>query len=69
MAWRFLRRIRESPQSTPLYRLNEIYDELSDINDYCKQYHHSNPKYMEMPIFDEELRQFVQRTLDVLMYI
>ena len=65
----FLRRIRESPQSTPLYRLNEIYDELSDINDYCKQYHHSNPKYMEMPIFDEELRQFVQRTLDVLMYI
>ena len=42
---------------------------LSDINDYCKQYHHSNPKYMEEPIFDEELRQFVQKTLDILAYI
>ena len=65
----FLGHIRKSKESSPLYRLNEHLDELSDINDYCKQYHHSNPKYMEEPIFDEELRQFVQKTLDILAYI
>jgi wobble nucleotide-excising tRNase len=65
----FLKHIRENNNTSPLYRLNEYIDELSDINDYCKQYHHSNPKYMEEPIFDEELRQFVQNTLDVLAYI
>ncbi len=65
----FLSKIRSSEKDSPLYRLNEFYDDLSDINDYCKQYHHSNPKYMEIPISDEELRQFVQRTLDVLMHI
>lgn len=65
----FLDHIRKSKQDSPLYRLNEYLDELSDINDYCKQYHHANPKYMEEPIFDEELRQFVQKTLDILAYI
>lgn len=65
----FLGHIRKSKKTSPLYRLNEYIDELSDINDYCKQYHHSNPKYMEEPIFDEELRQFVQKTLSILAYI
>lgn len=65
----FLEHIRNSDKDSPLYRLNDYYDELSDINDYCKQYHHSNPKYMEEPIFDEELRQFVQKTLNILAYI
>jgi wobble nucleotide-excising tRNase len=65
----FLEHIRKSDKKSPLYRLNNYYDELSDINDYCKQYHHSNPKYMEVPIFDEELRHFVKRTLDVLAFI
>ncbi len=65
----FLGHIRNSDKASPLYRLNDYYDELSDINDYCKQYHHANPNYMEEPIFDEELRQFVQKTLDILAYI
>ena len=65
----FLKQIRICDKTSPLYRLNDYYEELSDINDYCKQYHHSNPKYMEMPIFDEELRPFVQRTLKVIAYI
>lgn len=65
----FLKHIRDSNKTSPLYRLNDYYDELSDINDYCKQYHHSNPKYMEVPIFDEELRQFVDKTLNILAYI
>ena len=65
----FLKRIRESAENSPLHHLKKIHDELSDINDYCKQYHHSDSQYTEMPIYDEELRQFVQRTLDVLVYI
>ncbi len=65
----FLDHIRNSKKSSPLYRLKVHLNELSDINDYCKQYHHSNPNYMEEPIFDEELRQFVQRTLSILAYI
>ena len=65
----FLNRIRQCNNTSPLHRLIDILEDLSDINDYCKQYHHSNPKYMEIPIYDEELRQYVQRTLNVLMYI
>ena len=65
----FLCHIRESEITSPFFRLNQYYEELSDINDYCKQYHHSNPKYMEEPIFDEELKQFVQRTLNIIAYI
>ena len=65
----FLLRIKNSDESSPLYRLNEYYNELSDINDYCKQYHHSNPKYSEEIIFDEELRQFVEKTLNIIAYI
>lgn len=65
----FLKKIRNSDKQSPLYRLREHYDDLSDINDYCKPYHHSNPKYMDIPIFDEELKLYVGRTLDVLAYI
>lgn len=65
----FLKKIRNSDKQSPLYRLREHYDDLSDINNYCKPYHHSNPKYMDIPIFDEELKLYVGRTLDVLAYI
>lgn len=65
----FLEHIKNSTEQSPLYRLNQYYDELSDINDYCKQYHHSNPKYLEESIFDQELSQFVQKTLNILAYI
>ena len=65
----FLKKIRNSNEQSPLYRLKEYYNELSDINDYGKQYHHSNPKYMELPIFDEELKLYVQNTLNILSYI
>lgn len=39
--------------------------ELTDINDYSKEYHHSNPYYLETPINDQELRVYVRRTLDL----
>lgn len=65
----FLNHIKESEEGSVLYHLNEYLEELTDINDYCKQYHHSNPKYMEVPIYDDELLQFVRKTLDIIAYI
>ena len=65
----FLKKIKSCDETSVLYHLNEHYDELSDINDYCKQYHHSNPQYMELSISDEELKQFVKKTLEVIAYI
>ena len=65
----FLGAIRDSDKDSPLNRLTEYYETLSEINDYCKEYHHSNPKYMESQIFDDELRYYVQTTMDTLAYI
>lgn len=66
----FLKHIRDCDNSSPLYRLkNGVYDKLSDINEYSQKYHHSNPKYMEEPIYDQELALYVNMTLDTIMYI
>ena len=55
---------------------NSIYEpykphlsELIEINDYSKEYHHSNPYYFETPINDEELRNYVIRTIELLRKI
>lgn len=66
----FLKHIRESIASSPLHRLKgDVYEKLSDINEYSQKYHHSNPKYMEEPIYDQELALYVNMTLDTIMYI
>lgn len=65
----FLSEIKKSTHSSVIYRLNEHYDTLDEINDYCKQYHHSNPKYLENQISDDELTQFVNLTLETILYI
>lgn len=65
----FLSMIRDSFEGDVFYNLKGIYEELSDINDYSKEYHHSNPNYLEEPINDEELRNYVKRTIDVLKKI
>lgn len=64
-----IKKIRESTIEDNFYHLKPILDELIDINDYSKSYHHSNPNYLEMPINDEELRNYTQRTLDLLIKI
>lgn len=65
----FIGYIRNAENGELFYNLKESYDELSDINDYSKEYHHSNPNYLEVPINDEELRNYVLRTIDVLRKI
>nr|WP_106634447.1 AAA family ATPase [Alistipes sp. Marseille-P5061] len=66
----FLDHIRKCDSQSPLHRLKgSIYDTISDINEYCKTYHHSNPKYMEEQIYDNELRQYVTSCLKIIQLL
>jgi wobble nucleotide-excising tRNase len=64
-----IKAIRDSEKEGSFYHLTPILEELSDINDYSKSYHHSNPNYLEIPINDEELRNYVNRTLELIVKI
>ncbi len=61
--------IRESNSGDTFYHLKNILEDLSDINDYSKAYHHSNPNYLEVQINSEELRNYVNRTLQLIIKI
>lgn len=61
--------IRKSSETDIFYRQQENLEELTDINDYSKTYHHSNPNYLEVPINTEELRSYCKRTIDLLSKI
>lgn len=63
----FIKKIRESTNDSPFYRLKNSLDEICEINDFSKVYHHSNPSFMEEPISDTELRNYVKRTLKLIM--
>lgn len=59
-------KIRDSTNPSIFAPYKPILTELSEINDYSKDYHHSNPYYYETPINDEELRNYVGRTIELL---
>jgi len=60
-------RIRDSVENQPLSPLKPFLNELSEINQYSRQYHHGeNPMADTHPIQDPELRTYVERTLKVL---
>ena len=58
--------IRNSNEDDSFYREKGNLDALCDINDYSKVYHHSNPTYLETPLYAEELRTYCQRTIELL---
>lgn len=58
--------IKKADESSVFYRQKENLEELCDINDYSKVYHHSTPNYLEIPINTEELRTYCCRTIDLL---
>ncbi len=62
----FIKLIRESDSSSALYKLKAHVEEIEEINDYSKIYHHSNPNYIEVGISTVELRNYVRRTLKLL---
>jgi len=59
----FIGLIRASDAQKPYYRLKDYLDELSEINDYSKEYHHSNPQFMEAVINPIELNIFCKKTI------
>lgn len=61
--------IKNADKSCVFYRQKENLEELCDINDYSKIYHHSSPNYMEIPINTEELKTYCQRTIELLAKI
>ena len=62
----FISLIRSSTSSSPFYRLLPLIEELEEINDYSKIYHHSNPNHLEVGISPLELKNYVRRTLKLI---
>ena len=58
--------IRESSSDSILHSQLPNYDELSELNDYTAQYHHGDSLYLEDDINEQELRQYCQRTIELL---
>ena len=56
----------ETASDEPLKRLQKELETLREINEYSKQYHHSNPTCLEVPLSESELRSYCKRTLDLL---
>ena len=62
----FITKIRDAPAGSTLEAPKDVLEELEDINDYSKKYHHDkNPSADSEPITDGELRGFVRRTLEL----
>lgn len=59
--------IKKSSEGEVFYYQRNNLDELIDINDYSKTYHHSNPNYLEIPINAEELKNYCRRTFNLLL--
>ncbi|SEN46625.1 AAA family ATPase [Nitrosomonas marina] len=58
--------IKNAPQGSPLIHAQNITDELTGINSYAGQFHHdTNPSADQVQIIDGELRQFVERAINV----
>ncbi len=58
--------IKNAPQGSPLVHAQNITDELNEINSYAGQFHHdTNPSADQVQIIDGELRQFVERAINV----
>ena len=62
----FIRMIRDADENSPLFRLKDYLEELEELNDYSKIYHHSNPNYMDVAIDPTELSIQVRNTIRLL---
>lgn len=59
-----LKKIRAAKAGDPFYNVKKFTGELSDLNDYSKSYHHSDPAFVSLPTINEiELLDHVKRTL------
>lgn len=62
-----IRKVNESKEGERLFRLKPLVDEISEINDYSKGFHHSDPTSAWGEVInDEELIIYVNRTLKLI---
>lgn len=62
----FLKAIRNADEADELHVQKQNLDDLEDLNDYSKRYHHSNPSYMEENINADELLSMCKLTIKLL---
>ena len=62
----FIKAIRNANKNDDLYAQKQNLEDLEDLNDYSKRYHHSNPSYMEENINSNELQTMCKLTLNLL---
>lgn len=66
----FIDMVRNANTTDPYHRLNANLSDLTDINDYSKKYHHRfNANNENEPVNDAELRNYCQRTLNLIQVI
>ncbi len=66
----FITKIRNANEEAPFYRLFNELEELEEVNDFSKKYHHRfNPNADTEPINDNELRTFCLSTLALIQKI
>jgi wobble nucleotide-excising tRNase len=60
-------KIRNSSSGDRLFKLKNILDDIIEVNDYSKEFHHSDPSNPWGDIIlDEELRLYVNKTLSLI---
>lgn len=63
-----IKHVKESEENSVFYKLKPYLEELTDINDYSKEFHHGN--IIQSSIIDyQELLTFVKRTLKLVEII
>lgn len=66
----FISKVRESVAGDVFYRLKPKLQELTEINDFSKKYHHSsNDRADSEPINDAELRSYCEKSLEIVHFI
>jgi len=62
--------VRTSITTDPFNKLFGQVQEMTDINDYSKKYHHRHNTNADLePINDAELRNYCERTLNLIQLI
>jgi len=65
----FLEIIDKCVEGQPLYQLKDYSSDLHEINDFSKKFHHTNPNSDSEPIYDGELKTYVERTFQIISKI
>jgi hypothetical protein len=58
--------IKKSDHSHRLNKLNIISDDIVELNDYTKKYHHSSGNSRDLPINSEELKRYINLLMKII---